>query len=184
MRNCSGARGICCRHSRYSRSRRFVICQNGRTIRAAYDEHEYILKDTFFCGLVKAGDHPFSRYPRALLGILNSRLAHFFYAHVFYGGHVNGGYLHFLKGFLADIPLGEWTEETASGNWNSSSGSANSPRLPPAQLALEADIERLVGQSFGLEQQETLSLQRWIEEDENWQAKDRIRPAQPAGYLP
>ncbi len=157
---------------------KIVICQNGRTIRAAYDEHEYILKDTFFCGLVKADCHPFSRAPRALLGILNSKLVHFFYAHVFYGGHVQGGYLHFLKNFLGDIPLGEWTEDTAR-HVDTLVRQRELTTSSAAQLDLEAEIERIVGQSFNLSPREDLLLQRWVEEDENWRAKDRIRLAKP-----
>src|SRR5207247_5774036 len=87
--------------------------QNGRTLRAAYDEGGHVLKDTFLCGVIRERDHPLSRHPRALVGLLCSRAIHFFYSHVFYGGHVNGGYLHFLRSFLVDIPLGVWTEETA-----------------------------------------------------------------------
>ncbi len=154
---------------------KLVICQNGRTLRAAYDENGYVLKDTFFSVLVKEGSHPFAHYPRALLGILNSRLVHFFYAHVFYGGHVNGGYLHFLSTFLIDIPLGEWTEETVR-QLETLVRRREHAESSAEQLALEAEIERLVGHSFGLDQQEELLLQRWLVEDENWQARERIRP--------
>src|SRR5262249_60443774 len=88
-------------------------CQNGRTLRAAYDGQGYVLKDTFLCGLVPELDHPLCRNPRALVGLLCSRASHFFYSHVFYGGHVNGGYLHFLRSFLVDIPVGTWSDDVA-----------------------------------------------------------------------
>src|SRR5207302_9692581 len=91
-----------------------VICQNGRTLRAAFDNQGLVLKDTFLCGSIPELDHPLCRYPRALVGLLCSRAVHFFYSHVFYGGHVNGGYLHFLRSFLVDLPLGTWTDETAA----------------------------------------------------------------------
>ena len=92
---------------------KIVICQNGRTLRAAYDDQAFVLKDTFLCGSIPDRDHPLCRHPRALVGLLCSRAVHFFYSHVFYGGHVNGGYLHFLRSFLVDIPVGAWTDEAA-----------------------------------------------------------------------
>ena len=93
-----------------------VICQNGRTIRTAYDDQGFVLKDTFLCGVIRDPEHPLCRQPRAIVGLLCSRAVHFFYSHVFYGGHVNGGYLHFLRSFLIDIPIGRWAD-TAAARW-------------------------------------------------------------------
>ncbi len=174
---------------------KIVICQNGRTIRAAYDESGYILKDTFLCGVVKEEKNPstatltldftwedapveisshLSKYPRAIVGILNSKLIHFFYSHVFYGGHVNDGYLHFLSAFLVDIPLGDWTADSAA-RLEALVQRRERTTLPEEQLALEREIDRSVGQSFALTPIEDEMLQGWIDEDENWQARDRIR---------
>lgn len=108
------------------------------------------------------------------MGILNSKLIHFFYSHVFYGGHVNDGYLHFLSAFLVDIPLGDWTADSAA-RLEALVQRRERTTLPEEQLALEREIDRSVGQSFALTPIEDEMLQGWIDEDENWQARDRIR---------
>ena len=153
---------------------KIAICQNARTMRAAYDTRGFVLKDTFLGAIVRASAHPLSAHPRAIVGLLNSQLVHFFYAHLFYGGHVNGGYLHFLNSFLVDIPLGNWSDETArtvEGLVIRREQAAD----PEEQQAIETDIEGHVQQAFGVSPTEALLLQRWIAEDDNWQARERIR---------
>jgi SAM-dependent methyltransferase len=153
---------------------KIAICQNSRTLRTAFDDQGYVLKDTLLCGVIREADHPLARHPRALVGLLSSQIVHFYYSHLFHGGHVNGGYLHFLRSFLDDIPLGDWTDVTA----------AKAERLvlqreglaagPPAQ-AVEAQIEALVAQAFGVEATQLEVLHQWADADENWQARDRFR---------
>lgn len=151
---------------------KLVICQHGRTLRATYDESGVVLKDTFLCGVPSSNLLPISHHPRALAGVLNSALVHFFYAHVFYGGHVNGGYLHFLNTFLVDIPVGHWTDATAT-----ALAALVQRREHGADDALEATIERLVAAAFALTADETAALQRWLDADDNWQLRERVRPA-------
>jgi hypothetical protein len=153
---------------------KIVICQNGRTLRAAYDDQGYVLKDTFLCGSIREIDHPLCRHPRAIVGLLCSRAAHFFYAHVFYGGHVNGGYLHFLRSFLVDIPVGAWTAELAGEvaalvNRRESAGTAEE------QETLEQQIETLVCTALGLPGEEQAAIAEWATQDANWQARERVR---------
>jgi hypothetical protein len=159
-----------------------VICQNGRTIRAAYDEQGFVLKDTFLCGLVRDQDHPLCRYPRAIVGLLCSRAIHFFYSHVFYGGHVNGGYLHFLRSFLVDIPLGNWThgmaKEVAALVQERADGASGD------QDQLEERLEALVSGALGLRDDHVREVARWAEGDANWQARERVRAAVPVGAAP
>lgn len=149
-----------------------AICQNGRTLRAAYEESGAILKDTLLCGL-PMGEHPLGRRPRALVGLLCSRAVHFFYSHVFFGGHVNGGYLHFLRSFLDDVPVGEWTDARAA-------GVAERVRLRERAaggeaLDLEREIERDVEAALGLSPEETAAVAAWAAGDPNWTARERIR---------
>jgi len=152
---------------------KIVICQNSRTFRVAYDDRGYVLKDTLLCGLLRNADHPLVRHPRALVGLLSSQVAHFYYSHLFHGGHVNGGYLHFLRSFLADIPLGNWTDATAAGvdelvrkrECMDSGGSAQ---------VVEGQIEALVAEAFGLGDPQLAALRVWAGADENWQARDRV----------
>jgi Eco57I restriction-modification methylase/restriction endonuclease TaqI-like protein/N-6 DNA methylase len=157
-----------------------VICQNGRTLRAAYDEAGYALKDTFLCGLLREGDHPLCRHPRAIVGLLCSRAVHFFYSHVFYGGHVNGGYLHFLRSFLIDIPVGSWTEASAE---EAAVLVRQRETAPEADWGLlEERIEALVSTALGLSEKEQAAIAAWAAKEANWQARERVR--KPAGADP
>ena len=157
-----------------------VICQNGRTLRAAYDDQGFVLKDTFLCGAIRGADHPLCRYPRALVGLLCSRTVHFFYAHVFYGGHVNGGYLHFLRSFLVDIPLGTWSDESAGACaklvWQRERATTTAERE-----ALEEQMEAIVAAALGLSEAEQNAIAAWAAGDANWQARERIREPKAAG---
>jgi hypothetical protein len=161
---------------------KIVICQNGRTIRAAYDDQGFVLKDTFLCGALREVEHPLVRHPRALVGLLCSRAVHFFYSHVFYGGHVNGGYLHFLRSFLVDIPLGTWTDTAAE----EVAGLVR--RRETAAVAewevLEERIETRVAMALGLAEAEQAAIAEWAAGDANWQARERVRgPARLCGQM-
>jgi hypothetical protein len=152
---------------------KIIICQNGRTLRAAYDADGYVLKDTFLCGLLRRPDHPLGCHPRALVGLLCSRAVHFFYAHVFYGGHVNGGYLHFLRSFLVDVPVGSWSEEEAAET--ARLGAIREQAAPAEWEALEEAIETHVAAALGLTPEEQAAIREWAAEDENWRARERVR---------
>lgn len=152
---------------------KIVICQNSRTLRAAYDSSGLVLKDTFLCGLPKEFDHPLSRCPRALVGILCSSLIHFFYSHVFFGGHVNGGYLHFLQNFLYEVPLGRWDAESAG----ELERLVIARELAPASehAALEDEIEHHVATAFEVSSEEHAEVRNWCALDSNWPLRDRVR---------
>jgi hypothetical protein len=153
---------------------KIVICQNGRTLRAAYDDQGFVLKDTFLCGTIREKDHPLCRNPRAMVGLLCSRAVHFFYSHVFYGGHVNGGYLHFLRSFLVDIPVGTWTQGAAE---------AVAVLVRDRETAMEVSlreeleerIERYISEALGLAPAEQAAIAEWVAVDANWQARERVR---------
>jgi hypothetical protein len=153
---------------------KIVVCQNGRTLRAAYDDEGFVLKDTFLCGVLREGEHPLLRHPRAVVGLLCSRAVHFFYSHVFYGGHVNGGYLHFLRSFLVDVPVGMWTETRAS---EVAALVACREALGAASevAQIEEQIEQTVSEALSLSQQEQLAICAWASSDPNWRARDRVR---------
>jgi hypothetical protein len=151
-----------------------VICQNGRTLRAAFDEQGYVLKDTFLCGAIREAAHPLCRQPRAIVGLLCSRAVHFFYAHVFYGGHVNGGYLHFLRSFLVDIPVGNWSDERAAEVAGLVRQREEAGSLEEC-LALEGRIEARVSEALGLSAEQRQAIADWAAADPNWQARERVR---------
>jgi hypothetical protein len=153
---------------------KLVICQNGRSLRVAYDETGCVLKDTFLSGVVREREHPLCRRPRALVGLLCSRAVHFYYSHVFYGGHVNGGYLHFLRSFLVDIPLGQWAEGAAEAveALVRRRGEAD----PAEWEALEEEIETHVSAALGLTAEQAEAIAAWAAADANWQARERVRP--------
>jgi hypothetical protein len=155
-----------------------VICQNGRTLRAAYDELGFVLKDTFLCGAIREADHPLCRHPRAMVGLLCSRAVHFFYSHVFYGGHVNGGYLHFLGSFLVDIPVGVWTDEAAAAA-AALVRRCESTTAGEEREVLEEEIETLVAEALGISEIERSAMAEWAAHDANWQARERVRAILP-----
>lgn len=155
---------------------KIVICQNGRSLRAALEPNGYILKDTLLCGLLRSRSHPLLTHPRALVGVLCSRAVHFFYSHVFHGGHVNGGYLHFLRTFLNDVPTGHWTDETAASLEAIVRRREGMPPGPEAR-ELEAEAEVLVEEAFGLTSGQRREIAAWAEADENWGLRDRTRGA-------
>lgn len=148
-----------------------VICQNGRTLRAAWDADGYVLKDTFLAGLVREAHHALARHPRAIVGLLGTRAVHFFYSHVFLGGHVGGGYLHFLRSFLIDVPTGTWTEEQARDVEELVRGLEQGP-----DTDAEERIERIVADALGLEEAESAAIAAWASTDPNWMARDRVKP--------
>lgn len=153
---------------------KIAICQNGRSLRAALDQEGFILKDTLLCGVPRAGDHPLLANPHALVGVLCSRTTHFFYSHIFHGGHVNGGYLHFLRSFLNDVPTGQWSDTSAAAL---AEVVRRREALAPGPAAeeLEAAAERLVEAAFGLSEAQRIEIAGWAETDENWRARDRTR---------
>jgi hypothetical protein len=169
-----------------------VICQNGRSLRAALDTQGFVLKDTFLCGRLRESSHPLVRRPRALVGLLCSRLTHFFYSHVFHGGHVNGGYLHFLRSFLVDVPLGRWTDELAADVEAAVLRREQAPDLD-AEVAggaiagtieaveqvieeeIEEEIEERIAAAFHLTPGEQQALREWAAQDPNWPARERTR---------
>ena len=133
----------------------------------------------FLCGSICEADHPLCRHPRAIVGLLCSRAVHFFYAHVFYGGHVNGGYLHFLGSFLVDIPVGTWTDDAAA------AAAALVRRCETTmggeeREVLEEEIETLVSEALGLTELERVAIAEWAANDPNWQARERVRPPHTA----
>ncbi|MFN3651451.1 MAG: Eco57I restriction-modification methylase domain-containing protein [Armatimonadota bacterium] len=153
---------------------KIAICQNGRTLRAALDEDGYVLKDTFLCGLPRAVEHPLAEHPRALVGLLCSRAVHFCYSHLFFGGHVNGGYLHFLRSFLDDVPLGRWTEPQAA-EVAELVRRRERAELPGEAEEWEAEIERRVSAAFGFSPEEDERIAAWAAADVNWPLRERVR---------
>lgn len=154
---------------------KIAICQNARTLRAAYDDSGLVLKDTFLCGLPADPAHPLGRHPRALVGLLCSRAAHFFYSHVFFGGHVNGGYLHFLQSFLVDLPVGAWDEATAV-RVDEQVRRREDPAHEAERLEIESRIEEDVVRALGLTPEQSAAIDAWAAEDANWQRRERVRP--------
>ena len=157
-----------------------VICQYGRTLRATWDDQGFVLKDIFLAGTPvepRLGLPAIHSHPRALVGLLCSALTHFFYSHVFHGGHLNGGYLHFLGNFLREIPLGEWTPETAA---RLEQFVAQRERCDDAaeRSLLEAQIESVIGTALDLDPASFAQVQEWAEAEPNWQLRERTRRAQ------
>ncbi len=92
---------------------KLIICQNALRLRATYDNEEYYCKDTFFVAhLNKDSKKDFNI--KFFLALFNSKLLHFFYANIYKGTHVAGGYLHYLIGYLYSMPIAVPTKKQQS----------------------------------------------------------------------
>ncbi|MBI2050498.1 MAG: transcriptional repressor LexA [Parcubacteria group bacterium] len=92
---------------------KLIICQNSLRLRAAYDDKKFYCKDTFF--VARLNDNARSDFDlKFFLALLNSKLLHYYYANIYKGTHVAGGYLHYLIGYLQSLPIAEPTKKQQS----------------------------------------------------------------------
>lgn len=92
---------------------KLIICQNALRLRAAYDDKGFYCKDTFFTAhLNDKLKNDFDL--KFFLAILNSKLLHYYYANIYKGTHVAGGYLHYLIGYLYSLPVATPTKKQQS----------------------------------------------------------------------
>lgn len=83
---------------------KLIICQNSLRLRATYDDKNYYCKDTFFVSYLN--DELKKDYDiKFFLALLNSKLLHYYYANIYKGTHIAGGYLHYLIGYLYSLPI-------------------------------------------------------------------------------
>lgn len=92
---------------------KLIICQNSLRLRATYDNKGYYCKDTFFVAHIN--DSLKNDYNiKFFLALLNSKLLHYYYANIYKGTHIAGGYLHYLIGYLYSIPVAVPTKKQQS----------------------------------------------------------------------
>lgn len=88
--------------------KKLIICQNSLRLRATYDEKGFYCKDTFF--VANLNNKPKNDFDiKFFLALLNSKLLHYYYANIYKGTHVAGGYLHYLISYLNSLPVAEPT---------------------------------------------------------------------------
>lgn len=93
--------------------KKIIICQNALRLRATYDDKGYYCKDTFF--VANVNDKIKNNFDlKFFIAILNSKLLHYYYANIYKGTHVAGGYLHYLIGYLYSLPIAEPTKKQQS----------------------------------------------------------------------
>jgi len=92
---------------------KIIICQNALRLRATYDDQGYFCKDTFFVASLNDNSKKFFDL-KFFLALLNSKLLHYYYANIYKGTHVAGGYLHYLIGYLNSLPVAEPTKKQQS----------------------------------------------------------------------
>ncbi len=93
---------------------KLLICQNSLRLRAAYDEKNFYCKDTFF--IANLNDNLKNDFDlKFFLALLNSKLLHYYYANIYKGTHIAGGYLHYLIGYLYSLPIAEPTKKQQMG---------------------------------------------------------------------
>ena len=92
---------------------KIIICQNSLRLRATYDDKGYYCKDTFFVAYLN--DELKKDYNiKFFLALLNSKLLHYYYANIYKGTHIAGGYLHYLIGYLYSMPISKPTKKQQS----------------------------------------------------------------------
>ncbi len=82
-----------------------VLCQNARRARAALDREGLVLKDTFLSLRCREPADLDAAWLEWTVLLLNSRLMHYLYEHLYGGTRKGGGYLHFLTRYLAPLPV-------------------------------------------------------------------------------
>jgi hypothetical protein len=88
---------------------KLIICQNALRLRATYDDKNFYCKDTFFVAYLK--EHVQTNFDlKFFLALLNSKLLHYYYANIYKGTHIAGGYLHYLIGYLNSLPIAKPTK--------------------------------------------------------------------------
>ena len=89
---------------------KLIICQNALRLRATYDNENFFCKDTFFTAKLKNNlTEDFNL--KFFLALLNSKLLHYYYANIYKGTHIAGGYLHYLIGYLSSLPIAKPTQK-------------------------------------------------------------------------
>ena len=92
---------------------KLIICQNSLRLRATYDNKGYYCKDTFF--VAHLGNNLRDDFDiKFFLALLNSKLLHYYYANIYKGTHIAGGYLHYLIGYLYSMPVAVPTKKQQS----------------------------------------------------------------------
>ena len=92
---------------------KLIICQNSLRLRATYDDQNYYCKDTFFVAYLN--DELKKDYNiKFFLALLNSKLLHYYYANIYKGTHIAGGYLHYFIGYLYSMPISKPTKKQQS----------------------------------------------------------------------
>jgi hypothetical protein len=85
---------------------KLIIRQNAEKLTAAIDSKgKWYLKDVFFAGRLTKRAEAERVSLEFIAGVLNSKLLNYYYVILFKGGHVNGGYLHFLVNYLNILPV-------------------------------------------------------------------------------
>lgn len=89
---------------------KLIICQNSLRLRATYDKNNFYCKDTFFVANLNNNlKNDFDL--KYFLALLNSKLLHYYYANIYKGTHIAGGYLHYLIGYLCSLPIAKPTKK-------------------------------------------------------------------------
>ncbi len=118
---------------------KLVLCQNARRGRAALDYQGVVLKDTFLSIRCQSSEDEAAGWLEWMSLVLNSRLFHYLYEHLYGGTRKGGGYLHFLPRYLEPFPVAP----------------------PPDLERVRAVHEALVDGTGDIEQAEALVREAW-----------------------
>jgi SOS regulatory protein LexA len=139
---------------------KLIICQNALRLRATYDDKDYYCKDTFFVAFLNEKiKNDFDL--KFFLALINSKLLHYFYANIYKGTHIAGGYLHYLIGYLNSLPIAEPTKKQQDDIVNL----VNKILLVNNETSfktLDGQLDKLVNKLYGLNNEEVKIVDSFI----------------------
>jgi methylase of polypeptide subunit release factors len=139
---------------------KLIICQNSLRLRATYDNKGYYCKDTFF--VAHLNDNLKNDYNiKFFLALLNSKLLHYYYANIYKGTHIAGGYLHYLIGYLYSIPVAVPTKKQQS-EIVALVEKILSTKEEKESYMIDAKIDKLIDELYDLNEQEVKITESFI----------------------
>lgn len=139
---------------------KLIICQNSLRLRATYDNEGYYCKDTFF--VAHLNENLKNDYNiKFFLALLNSKLLHYYYANIYKGTHIAGGYLHYLIGYLYSIPVAVPTKKQQS-EIVVLVDKILSTKEDGEYVALDKKIDKLIYNLYNLNEQEIKIIDSFI----------------------
>lgn len=122
-----------------------VVCQNARRGRAALDRDGVVLKDTFLSVQCRTSEDIDRGWLEWIVLVVNSRLFHYVYEHLYGGTRKGGGYLHYLPRYLDPFPIPHPPPKAELLATHGALASAQGDPIASRRLAAQRLVERAWG---------------------------------------